>query len=46
MNKKILQEIRKMAVSSDWQTREGATGEIKEINDNFFLEYLPVWKNG
>lgn len=44
MNEKLLAKIRKMADSSDWEVREDAAGEIRKINDKFFLEYLPVWK--
>jgi len=33
-----------MADSQDWRIREDAAGEIRKINDKFFLEYLPVWK--
>ena len=44
MDKKLLAKIRKMADSQDWQVREDAAGEIRQINDKFFLEYLPVWK--
>jgi len=45
MDKKLLAKIRKMADSQDWKIREGAAGEIRKINDKYFLEYLPVWKN-
>jgi len=45
MDKKLLAKIRKMADSQDWRIREDAAGEIRKINDKFFLEYLPVWKN-
>jgi len=44
MDEKLLTKIRKMADSIDWGVREDAAGEIKKINDKFFLEYLPVWK--
>ena len=33
-----------MADSPKWGVREDATVEIKKINDKFFLEYLPIWK--
>ncbi len=44
MDEKLLANIKKMADSSDWRVREDAAGEIKKINDNSFLEYLPIWK--
>ncbi|MEW6685430.1 MAG: HEAT repeat domain-containing protein [Candidatus Edwardsbacteria bacterium] len=44
MDKKLLKKIRKKANDGDWQIREGATDEIKKINDKYFEEYLPVWK--
>ncbi len=44
IDEKLLVKIRKMADSSDWGVREDAAGEIKKINDKFFLEYLPIWK--
>lgn len=33
-----------MADSPDWRVREDAAAEIKKINDESFLEYLPVWE--
>jgi len=45
INKKLLTKIRKMADSPKWGIREDAAVEIKKINDKFFLEYLPIWKN-
>ena len=44
IDKKLLAKIRKLADSSFWGRREDATKFIKEINDNYFLEYLPVWQ--
>jgi len=44
IDKKLLAKIRTMADSSEWGRRENAASEIKKINDNFFLEYLSVWK--
>lgn len=44
VDKKLLLNIKKMADSPDWKIRERAASKIKEINDNHFLEYLPVWK--
>lgn len=44
IDKKLLAEIRKLANSSSWKVREDAAAEIKKINDDSFLEYLPVWK--
>jgi HEAT repeat protein len=45
INKKLLQKIKKMAVSADWRIKEEAANEIKKINDRYFPEYLPIWKN-
>jgi len=44
IDKKLLVKIRTMADSPEWGRRENAASEIKKINDNFFLEYSPVWK--
>ena len=44
INKNLLAKIKKMADSPNWEVREDAASEIREINDKFFLEYLPTWK--
>lgn len=44
IDEKLLQKIREMADDEDWKVRERAAGEIKNINDKHFLEYLPVWQ--
>jgi len=44
IDKKLLAKIRKVADSPNWGRREDATKDVKAINDDFFLEYLPIWK--
>lgn len=41
----LLRKIEKLACHQDWEKRETAASEIKNINDNSFEEYFPVWKN-
>lgn len=45
VDKKLLEKIRKLACHEDWKVREDAASEIKKINDKFFEEYYPVWKD-
>ncbi|MFC1682129.1 HEAT repeat domain-containing protein [Nanoarchaeota archaeon] len=44
IDKNLLSKIRNTATDEHWGRREDATKYIKAINDNSFLEYLPVWK--
>jgi len=44
IDEKLLVNIKELANSSNWMVREDAATEIKKINDNSFLEYLPIWK--
>ncbi|MBU4000008.1 HEAT repeat domain-containing protein, partial [Patescibacteria group bacterium] len=44
MDKKLLVRIQRMANSSDWEIKEMAASKIKEINDKYFIDHLPVWK--
>jgi len=45
INKELLKKIKIMANSSNWKVKEEAANEIKIINDKYFIEYLPIWKN-
>ncbi|OHA01651.1 MAG: hypothetical protein A3C11_03435 [Candidatus Sungbacteria bacterium RIFCSPHIGHO2_02_FULL_49_12] len=44
MDEVLLARIRRMANSDDWEVREKAAVEIKEVNDKYFEEYFPRWK--
>src|SRR4030042_6276314 len=45
INEELIKKIKVMATSSNWKTKEEAANKIKRINDKYFLEYLPIWKN-
>lgn len=45
VDKKLLEKIRKLACHEYWEKREDAASEMKKINDKFFEEYYPVWKD-
>lgn len=44
MDAEILAEIRRRAVSENWEIRESAADRIKALNDKQFDEYLTVWQ--
>jgi HEAT repeat protein len=44
VNNDLLGKIEQMAVDDDWRVRESAAENIRQLNERYFEDYYPVWK--